>query len=84
MGAKVSELDNKQSFVVAFEEAIGGLNTNVNRDKDSFATSLLALKINDFCLKKKMDLLDYLQDIVFKKYGYWIGKTKSYLIKKID
>ena len=54
MGNYVSLHDGDENFVVAFEEAIGALNTNINRDKDSFTASALALEINqriDSCLQ---------------------------------
>ena len=69
MGNCVSENDGKQNFVVAFEEAIGALCTTINRDKDSFTAAALALEIYDYCLENKMDLIDYLHNIIFKKYG---------------
>lgn len=84
MGHVVSENDGKLDFVVAFEEAIGALNTNINRDKDSFTASLLALEIHDYCVKNKMDLVDYLEKVIFKKYGNWFGKTDSFIISGLD
>ncbi len=84
MGNYVTLHDNKESFVVAFEEAIGALCTNINRDKDSFTASALALEINYFCKQKKMDLIDYLEKIIFKEYGTWFGKTDSFVIKDLD
>ena len=84
MGNCVSENDGKQNFVVAFEEAIGALCTTINRDKDSFTAAALALEIYDYCLENKMDLIDYLHNIIFKKYGIWFGKTDSFIIKDLD
>lgn len=84
MGNYVSLHDGNESFVVAFEEAIGALNTNINRDKDSFTASALALEINYFCKQNKMDLIDYLEKIIFKEYGNWFGKTDSFVIKGLD
>ena len=84
MGNYVSLHDSSESFVVAFEEAIGALCTNINRDKDSFTASALVLEINYFCKQKKMDLIDYLEKIIFKEYGIWFGKTDSFAIKDLD
>ena len=69
MGNYVSLHDGNENFVVAFEEAIGALNTNINRDKDSFTASALALEINYFCKANGMDIIDYLEKIIFKEYG---------------
>lgn len=84
MGNYVSLHDGNENFVVAFEEAIGALNTNINRDKDSFTASALALEINYFCKQNKMDLIDYLEKVIFKEYGNWFGKTDSFVIKGLD
>lgn len=84
MGNYVSLHDGNENFVVAFEEAIGALNTNINRDKDSFTASALALEINYFCKQNKMDLVDYLEKVIFKEYGNWFGKTDSFVIKGLD
>lgn len=84
MGNYVSLHDGNENFVVAFEEAIGALNTNINRDKDSFTASALALEINYFCKQNKMDLVDYLEKVIFKEYGNWFGKTDSFVIKGLN
>ncbi|MCF0126567.1 MAG: hypothetical protein HUJ68_12600 [Clostridia bacterium] len=69
MGAVVSEHGDEESFVVAFEEAIGACNTDINRDKDCFSASIAALEIYDYCLRNKMDLIDFLERVIFKKFG---------------
>jgi phosphomannomutase len=69
MGAKVTEIGNRESFVVAFEEAIGALNTTINRDKDSFTASALALEIREVYRKKGMDFVDILEKEIYPKYG---------------
>lgn len=84
IGHYVSQYNGPMEFVVGFEEAIGALNTDVNRDKDSFAASLLTLSIYDECLKQKMDLVDYLEKVIYKKYGGWFGKTDSFIIPGLD
>jgi phosphomannomutase len=70
MGAKISEIDNKESFVVAFEEAIGALNTTINRDKDSFTASALALEIYHIYRQRKMDFVDILEQEIYPIYGH--------------
>ena len=84
MGNYVSLHDHNENFVIAFEEAIGALCTNINRDKDSFTASILVLEINYFCKQMKMDLIDYLEKIIFKEYGTWFGKTDSFVIKDLN
>jgi phosphomannomutase len=70
MGAKVSEVGDSQEFVVAFEEAIGALNTTINRDKDSFASSALALEIYANYQQQNLDFVDILEKEIYPKYGY--------------
>jgi phosphomannomutase len=70
MGAKVSEINNKQQFVVAFEEAIGALNTTINRDKDSFSASSLALEIYHKYQNKNMDFVDILEKEIYPQFGH--------------
>ena len=84
MGNYVSLHDGDENFVVTFEEAIGALNTNINRDKDSFTASALALEINYFCKANDMDIIDYLEKIIFKEYGTWFGRTDSFVIKGLN
>ena len=84
MGAVISKYDKSQDFVVAFEEAIGACNTNINRDKDCFSATLAALEIYDYCLSKHMDLVDYLEKVIFKKFGTWFGATDSFVITKLN
>ena len=78
MGALVSQKLNKEDFVVAFEEAIGALNTTLNRDKDSFTASALALEIYTKYQKQNMDFVDILNKFIYPEYGYWYGETVAY------
>jgi phosphomannomutase len=78
MGAKVTAIGDKASLVVAFEEAIGALNTTINRDKDSFTASALALEIYHFYQARNMDLVDILTQEIYPIYGQWFGKTTAY------
>ncbi|MGL5630256.1 MAG: phospho-sugar mutase [Mycoplasmoidaceae bacterium] len=71
-----NELD-KHDLVVAFEEAIGALNSTINLDKDSFQAAALILEIFDLCQSNQITLIDYLQKI-YQKYIYWSGKTLSF------
>ncbi len=78
MGNIVTKIGNKEQFVVAFEEAIGALNTTLNRDKDSFTASAAALEIYTKYLGKDMDFIDILEQIIYPEFGYWYGETVSY------
>ncbi|WEK82848.1 MAG: phospho-sugar mutase [Mycoplasma sp.] len=84
MGKIVTENDGPMDFIVAFEEAIGALNTNINRDKDSFTASALALEIYHYCKSNKMTIVDYLHHVIFKEFGNWFGKTDSFIIPGLD
>lgn len=81
LGSKITEkINSGHNFVVAFEEAIGSLNSSINRDKDSYQAAALALEIFDEYSKKDMTLIDLLNDEIFPKFGYWSGETVSYLL----
>jgi phosphomannomutase len=69
MGAQMTSIGEIQEFVVAFEEAIGALNSTINRDKDSFGASALALEIYAIYQEKNMDFVDILEQEIFPKYG---------------
>jgi phosphomannomutase len=69
MGAKMTQVGSKQSFVVAFEEAIGATNSTINRDKDSFTAAALALEIYDIYRAQGMDLVDLLEKEIYAEYG---------------
>ncbi len=82
--AKAIDEHNDKDFVVAFEEAIGSLNSTINKDKDSFQASALALEIFDYYKKKNIDLEELLLNEIYPKYGYWRGETISFLIKNLN
>lgn len=84
MGAKMTEVGDTQEFVIAFEEAIGSLNTTINRDKDSFGASALALEIYDAYYEKNMDFIDILEKEIYPTYGWWFGKTISFTFNDLD
>lgn len=84
IGAKITEINETQEFVVAFEEAIGALNSTINRDKDSFGSSALALEIYAIYNEKKMDFIDILEKEIYPKYGWWFGKTESITFQDLN
>lgn len=85
VGDQINKLDfNKQVYVNGFEEAIGALPTDINRDKDSFQTALLALEILNHYYDQNYDFIDILENIIYPKYGHWYGNTTSLLIEGFD
>ena len=85
IGNEINKLDpNKEVYVNGFEEAIGALPVDINRDKDSFQTALLILNIINYYYDKNWDLIDVLENEIYPKYGYWFGNTYSYIIAGND
>lgn len=84
LGNKVTERESKEDFVVAFEEAIGSLNSTINKDKDSFQAAALALEIYNLYAKKGMTLIDLLEKEIYPNFGYWSGGTISYIFKTLN
>lgn len=83
--AKALEENYKsKDFVIAFEEAIGSLNSSINRDKDSFQAAALLLEMYYELSKDNMTITDLLEKEIYPKYGYWTGKTVSYTIKDLN
>ncbi|MBQ5492797.1 MAG: phospho-sugar mutase [Mycoplasmataceae bacterium] len=80
MGNYISDKIGVNDLVVAFEEAIGALNSSINRDKDGFQAGALALEIYTTLIKENKDFVDYLNQI-YSEFGYWQGKTSSFIIK---
>lgn len=81
MADQMDRLTTKQSFVIAFEEAIGALLHDACRDKDAFGAILLALEIYDQGNAYFPDLHDYLHDRIFDIYGATYTGTFSYKIQ---
>ena len=84
LSSVIEEKYKDMDFVVAFEEAIGSLNSTINRDKDSYQASALALEIFDFYRKQNMDLKELLEKEIYPKYGFWRGETISFMIKDLN
>lgn len=84
LGSVVTEKEGKEDFVVAFEEAIGSLNSTINKDKDSFQAAALALEIYNVYSKKGMTLIDLLEKEIYPNFGYWSGGTVSYTFKSLN
>ena len=84
LGNVVEQKSNNEDFVVAFEEAIGSLNSTINRDKDSFQAAALALEIYGEYRKHNMSLLDLLNSEIYPLFGCWAGGTMSYTFECYD
>ena len=78
MGAKINEISNKEDFVVAFEEAVGALNSTINRDKDAYQAAALALEIYYDCLNNKIHLVDLLEKEIYSQFGNVYNETVSF------
>ncbi|MCF0217570.1 MAG: phospho-sugar mutase [Malacoplasma sp.] len=83
MGAKMSQHIQNEDFVVAFEEAIGSLNSDIGLDKDGFQAAALVLEIYDILQQDDKTLIDYLYSI-YEEFGYWKGETVSYRIESLN
>lgn len=84
LGNVIEKKCNHEELVVAFEEAIGSLNSTINRDKDSFQAAALALEIHNEYRKENWTLVDILEQEIFPNFGYWAGGTMSYTFKGLD
>ena len=84
VGDQINKLSSNEVYVNGFEEAIGALPSDLNRDKDSFQTAALILEIVNEYAKKGMDLIDILEKEIYPKYGHWYGKTTSLIIPGVD
>ncbi|GAA5414773.1 phospho-sugar mutase [Ureaplasma ceti] len=84
VGDQINKLTKNDVYVNGFEEAIGALPTALNRDKDSFQTAALILKIVSEYAEKGMDLIDILEKEIYPTYGHWYGVTTSLIIPGLD
>ena len=83
IGDQINKLSKNEIYINGFEEAIGALPTDINRDKDSFQTAALILEIIHNYSKKSMDLIDILEKEIFPKFGHWYGETTSLIINSL-
>jgi phosphomannomutase len=77
-------LEKNNHLIVAFEEAIGALNSTINKDKDSIQSAILALEIYTYYKTKNMTLIDIFEKEIFPTYGHWFGRTVSVKIESLD
>lgn len=84
VGDEINKLSKNEIYINGFEEAIGALPSNINRDKDSFQTAALIMEIINSYGTKLMDLIDVLEKEIYPKYGHWFGATTSITIKDVN
>lgn len=80
IGGEVNNLEEEgrtSDLILAFEESIGFLTGSHVRDKDAVNASLLIAEMAAFYKKKKMTLLDRLDEI-YNELGYSLNNTYSY------
>ena len=80
IGGEVNNLEEEgrtSDLILAFEESIGFLTGSHVRDKDAVNASLLIAEMAAFYKKKKMTLLDRLDEI-HNELGYSLNNTYSY------
>lgn len=79
---KRNELKNS-NYLFGFEESLGYMfDINVN-DKNGFSSMLCILEILCLCKSKNISLDDYIENI-YKKYGYYLEETLSFVYKGLD
>lgn len=79
---KRNELKN-MNYLFGYEESLGYMfNIDVN-DKNGFSSMLSILEIMCFCKDNNMSIDDYM-DSIYKKYGYYLEETLSFVYKGLD
>lgn len=85
IGAKVTEIGEREDFVVAFEEAIGALNSLIARDKDGFQAAALTLEIYYHAKQfHHMDLVDFLETLIYSEFGNIYNDTIAFTFKELN
>lgn len=77
---KLDENNELSSFIFGFEESCGYLPTTLVRDKDAVSAAAITAEMTACFKEKGQTLIDVLNEI-YKKYGYYISKSKSYEFK---
>lgn len=78
------KITDDEVYINGYEEAIGALPSVLNNDKDSFQVAGLLLEILKTYSANDYDFIDILEKVIFPKYGYWYGETKSIIISGTD
>lgn len=74
---KINNLTSDYKYINGFEEAIGALPSDINRDKDSFQVALLLLEILNYYTPQNYDFIDILEKIIYPKFGHLYSATIS-------
>lgn len=79
---KRNELKN-MNYLFGYEESLGYMFDIEVNDKNGFSSMLSILEIICFCKKNNISLDDYIENI-YKKYGYYLEETLSFVYKGLD
>ncbi|MGN1094599.1 MAG: phospho-sugar mutase, partial [Candidatus Neoclostridium sp.] len=75
--AKLEKKGEESRYLLGFEESYGYLSGTYVRDKDAVNASMLVAEMTAYYKKKKMTLVDRLNDI-YSEYGYYEHKLMSF------
>lgn len=81
IAAAVDAITPDEEFIIGFEEAIGSLPSNINREKDAYQAAALLLEILTYYEEKNYDFYDILEHEIFTKFGHWYGQTDFRIIQ---
>ena len=70
-------------FVIGYEESYGYLVGNHARDKDAVVASMLICEMASYYKNQGKTLVDVMEEI-YAKYGYFLDKLDSFILKGID
>ncbi|MCG8569658.1 MAG: phospho-sugar mutase [Spirochaetes bacterium] len=74
------ETDGNYKFICGGEESFGHMTGDYVRDKDAVGATIMVAEICAWLKKENRTLNDYLEEI-FQRYGYYLDKTISKVIK---
>ncbi|MDI6617159.1 MAG: phospho-sugar mutase [Clostridiales bacterium] len=82
IGEKIKEFEQtlKHTFILGYEESYGYLAGTFVRDKDAVIASTLVSEMGAYYKDKGTTLYQALSNI-YKKYGYYVEKLKSIILK---
>lgn len=79
---KRNELKN-MNYLFGYEESLGYMFDIEVNDKNGFSSMLCILEIMCYCKENNISLDDYIENI-YKKYGYYLEETLSFVYKGLD
>ncbi|HBM80251.1 MAG TPA: phosphoglucomutase [Clostridiaceae bacterium] len=85
IGEKIKEFERtlKHTFILGYEESYGYLAGTFVRDKDAVIASTLVSEMGAYYKDKGTTLYQALSNI-YKKYGYYVEKLKSIILKGVE